>query len=459
MDAYIFDLAETFEERLAEIIETKKRIASYVCSEARLKGSKGFISPADVRFGSIPISSKTLVLARATPLDAMGSKATVAKFCLLVLTLLRIAANFYWGLSVSKYYSWNVSVLKDWTNCPCDGPCTDPNLDPGAWCNYSASSFNDYWYMVDLPRGDYSGCDEVNVTWGYCWNPPFDPDRAFHSKTLRLNEMRTTDLHRYYSDHPRFYAYEIRIDFMALMNYAVKPLISALGVFIFLSRQRSSAASRLHLWCFCSVLWIFVSSPLADESIAGLQLEITGTRDEMWVNGLGQHVTNPESLNGDCYCKALYGSVPWQAYVSEVDLTDPDCPIDQEQLAFKKADAKAMGQMLLIKYSHTTRLEWNAKKSQAMQKAHECWQQNQGRAPWGCAWFHLWKGNVNAAVEKDQSLHVFYFEGRVGAGKLSWDELGDEESRRTAREGGGLGEKHITEMGNAELQEFFALKP
>eukprot|EP00438_Fugacium_kawagutii_P031194 Skav234754 [mRNA] locus=scaffold14:1047064:1048542:- [translate_table: standard] len=163
-------------------------------------------------------------------------------------------------------------------------------------------------------------------------------------------------------------------------------------------------------------------------------------------SGLGRHVDNPESLNGDCYCKTLYGSVPLEAYVSEVDLTNPDCPIDKEQLAFRKADAKAMGQMLLIKYSHTTRLEWNEKKSQAMQKAHECWQQNQGRAPWGCAWFHLWKENVNVAVERNQSLHVFYFEGRVGAGKVSWDELGDEEIRKNARQGGGLGASQTAEV-------------
>eukprot|EP00438_Fugacium_kawagutii_P009200 Skav234292 [mRNA] locus=scaffold2271:171722:172618:+ [translate_table: standard] len=163
-------------------------------------------------------------------------------------------------------------------------------------------------------------------------------------------------------------------------------------------------------------------------------------------SGHGRHVNNPESPNGDCYCKALYGSVPLEAYVSEVDLTNPDCPIDQEQLAFRKADAKAMGQMLLIKYSHTTRLEWNEKKRQAMQKAHECWQQNQGRAPWGCAWFHLWKENVNAAVGRNQSLHVFYFEGRVGAGKVSWDELGDEETRKNARQGGGLGASQTAEV-------------
>ena len=130
----------------------------------------------------------------------------------------------------------------------------------------------------------------------------------------------------------------------------------------------------------------------------------------------------------------------------EVDLTDPDNPINKEQLAFRKADAKAMGQMLLIKHSHTTHLEWNEKKSEAMRKARECWQQSQGRAPWGCAWFALWKENVDAAVAKNQSLHVFYFEGRVGAGKISWDQLGNEETRKNAREGGGLGASQTAEV-------------
>lgn len=628
-------------------------------------------------------------MACAAPLDAVGSprsgsKAHVAKLCVLMITVLRIAANFYWGYPVDMYGSLNVGLLQDW-NCPCDDHCTNPNLDPGgAWCNYSA-------YMYDLPAGDYSGCDEVNVTWGYCWNPPFDPDRAFLSKAqaLRLNELRTPELHSYIYLRT-FYAYEIRIDFMALINYVVKPLVSALGIYIFLSRpERSSAQSQLHLWCYRSVVWIFVSSLLADESIGGFQLEVSEYR--MWVSGptqtqlfvlgitlsnllqmhiansklrcllwnrlaifvtflaaalvlagvgstvihmdfelgrchgnsvsddgceaqhqffwnwflawatlmallgplqsigmwreackaarasdasdwdeirsdvrclcatafftmvgsllssflmthfrsitvdlydrsfqmiltldltfqtfsslllggmigpqkwsksldlfsclaqshgvglagtriafpgrinlsaekcitsfpgkyadewdravevskgkefcslacvfltneesgLGQHVKNPESPNDACYCKALYGNVPPACYVSEVDLTDPKNPVDQKQLADKKADAKAMNQLLLIKYSHTTRLEWKHMKDDAMRKAHERWQQNQGRAPWGCSWFQKWKEQVDDAVAKGQSLHVFYFEGLKGKGKVPWEELGDEET-------------------------------
>ena len=167
-------------------------------------------------------------------------------------------------------------------------------------------------------------------------------------------------------------------------------------------------------------------------------------------SGLGQHVGNPDSP-GNCYCKALYGSVPVETYLSELDLSNEDA-IDQGQLAFKRADAKAMGQLLLIRHSHTTLLEWKEEKAAAMRAAKKLWHENEGRAPWGCAWFHLWKENVKQAVERNQSLHVFYFERRVGAGKVSWDELADEEARKKAREGGGLGNSQTAEVAYLDKQ-------
>ena len=167
-------------------------------------------------------------------------------------------------------------------------------------------------------------------------------------------------------------------------------------------------------------------------------------------SGLGQHVSNPDSP-GNCYCKALYGSVPVETYLCEVDLSN-EVAIDQQQLAFKKADAKAMGQLLLIRHSHTTLLEWKEEKAAARRTAYKLWQENEGRAPWGCAWFHLWKENVDQAVERNQSLHVFYFKGRVGAGKVSWDELADEDTRKKAREGGGLGNSQTAEVAYLDKQ-------
>eukprot|EP00435_Cladocopium_sp_Y103_P048162 s169_g14.t1 len=158
-------------------------------------------------------------------------------------------------------------------------------------------------------------------------------------------------------------------------------------------------------------------------------------------SGLRQHVENPERP-GECYCKALYGSLPVEAYLSEVDATS----VDQKQLAFKTADSNAMGQVLLTKYAHTTRLEWETQKAEGIEEAYRRWQENEGRAPWGCAWFHKWKKNVHQAVRLNQSLHVFYFEGRVGAGKVGWDQLADEEVRNAAVEHGGLGNSQTAEV-------------
>ena len=158
-------------------------------------------------------------------------------------------------------------------------------------------------------------------------------------------------------------------------------------------------------------------------------------------SGLGQHVENPERP-GECYCKALYGSLPVETYLSEVDATS----LDRTQLAFKRADSKAMGQVLLTKYAHTTRLEWERQKAEAIEESYRRWQENDGRAPWGCAWFHKWKENVHQALQQNQSLHVFYFEGRVGAGKVAWDLLADEEVRKVAVEHGGLGNSQTAEV-------------
>ncbi|CAE7942035.1 unnamed protein product, partial [Symbiodinium necroappetens] len=106
----------------------------------------------------------------------------------------------------------------------------------------------------------------------------------------------------------------------------------------------------------------------------------------------------------------------------------------------------AMGQLLLIKYPHTTHIEWREKQAEATEKALQLWQQSQGRAPWGCRWFELWKERVDEAVKLNQTLHVFYFKGRVGAGKLSWDQLGHDEARKNARVGGGLGNSQTAEV-------------
>ena len=156
-------------------------------------------------------------------------------------------------------------------------------------------------------------------------------------------------------------------------------------------------------------------------------------------SGLGQHIEDPEQP-GECYCKALYGSLPAETYLSEVDATS----VDQKQLAFQRADSKDMRQVLLTKYAHTTRLEWERQKAEGIEEAYRRWQENDGRASWGCACFHKWKENVDQALQENQSLHV-YFEGRIGAGKVAWDQL-VEEVRKAAVEHGGLGNSQTAEV-------------
>ena len=100
-------------------------------------------------------------------------------------------------------------------------------------------------------------------------------------------------------------------------------------------------------------------------------------------SGLGQHAPNPDSPD-ECWCRALYGRVPPIAYLSIVDAT---AELDEDVLAFKKADAAAMGQYLLIKTSHVSTLEWETQLADALKKAQVLCLQNGGRAPWGCEWF------------------------------------------------------------------------
>ncbi|CAE7227391.1 unnamed protein product, partial [Symbiodinium pilosum] len=163
-------------------------------------------------------------------------------------------------------------------------------------------------------------------------------------------------------------------------------------------------------------------------------------------SGLGQHAPNPDSPD-ECWCRALYGRVPPIAYLSIVDAT---AELDEDVLAFKKADAAAMGQYLLIKTSHVSTLEWETQLADALKKAQVLCLQNGGRAPWGCEWFEKWRKNIDRAVELDQPLHVFYFEGRVGLGKLSWDELGNQEAKDKARTISGLGASQTAEVAYLE---------
>jgi len=57
---------------------------------------------------------------------------------------------------------------------------------------------------------------------------------------------------------------------------------------------------------------------------------------------------------------------------------------------------------------------------------------------------------VEQAVALGQALHVFYFEGMVGCGKLSWRELSNETSVKEARNNSGLGASQTAEVAYLE---------
>ena len=62
------------------------------------------------------------------------------------------------------------------------------------------------------------------------------------------------------------------------------------------------------------------------------------------------------------------------------------------------------------------------------------------------SWFSRWKANIDRAKELQQTLYISYFEGQVGAGRLSWDELHVEEARHCAAKAGGLGASQKAEV-------------
>ena len=162
-------------------------------------------------------------------------------------------------------------------------------------------------------------------------------------------------------------------------------------------------------------------------------------------SGLGVHEDNPEEP-GHCWCKALYGQLPAATYISIVE--DPGS-MSAEDLRFKESDAAAMGQIFLQREGQSDQ-QWHEDKEAAKTAAKKKCEENCGRAPWGCRWFHDWKANVGQAVVLGQALHVFYFEGMVGCGKLSWQELSNETSVKEARKNSGLGASQTAEVAYLE---------
>ena len=164
-------------------------------------------------------------------------------------------------------------------------------------------------------------------------------------------------------------------------------------------------------------------------------------------SGLGEHADNPEEP-GECWCKALYGQVPAQAYLSVLDHSHE--VLSAEAVAVREADAAAMGQILVVRHQRMMDFQWHIKFARAAKDAEDRCRTNLGRAPWGCRWFEEWRKNVEQAVELGQNLHVFYFEGKVGTGKLSWEQLSSDEAVQRARQNSGLGLSQTAEVAYLE---------
>ena len=205
-------------------------------------------------------------------------------------------------------------------------------------------------------------------------------------------------------------------------------------------------------------------SELWDEAVSSVTTQAETTGKGAWslacvfltdaASGLGQHAENPDEP-GKCWCHNLYGRVPASTYLSvvEVEPGQIDSPANRQMLAFKRRDAQAMGQLLVVK-SDQSDIEWQKQLVEATNKAEDLCSGKDGRAPWGCQWFQEWKQNLDLAVDLKQELHVFYFEGRKGQGKLAWKKLSDDSAKARARQHSGLGASQTAEVAYLERMGF-----
>ena len=204
----------------------------------------------------------------------------------------------------------------------------------------------------------------------------------------------------------------------------------------------------------CPELWDQAVYAVTNDAPA-LSLACVSLTDK--ASGLGQHAGVPD-LKGGCWCHMIYGDMQPSDYLLVVDVNELQ-PGDNEQelLDFKRADAEAMGQHLIIKRDQSE-LEWQKELCEALVYAEELCRQNSGRAPWGCQWFEDWRVRVQEAVKNHQTLHVFYFEKKVGQGKMDWEDLCNEKARDIASKDTGLGKSQTAEvayltLNNIEFEE------
>ncbi|CAE7260631.1 Kif11 [Symbiodinium natans] len=167
-------------------------------------------------------------------------------------------------------------------------------------------------------------------------------------------------------------------------------------------------------------------SELWDEAVSTVSSQAVDTGLEPWSlacvfltdaeSGLGRHSENPDTP-GKCWCHSIYGRVPAETYlcVVEVEPEHIDSQANRQLLSFKRSDAEAMGQLLVIK-SDQSDTEWQIQLAEAARNAQQLCVEKDGRAPWGCQWFEKWKQNVDLAAQLGQELHVCRAQGpRKGA--------------------------------------------
>ena len=120
-------------------------------------------------------------------------------------------------------------------------------------------------------------------------------------------------------------------------------------------------------------------------------------------SGLGRHAEKPD-LPGGCWCHTIYGPLTPDAYLSEVEETSSS----HDEIAFKRADAEAMGQIFLLKTLMDERDEqaWSQKKAEAKCQAEERCRENDEKAPWGCLWLQVWMRNIDIAKVSRLALYA-----------------------------------------------------
>ena len=120
-------------------------------------------------------------------------------------------------------------------------------------------------------------------------------------------------------------------------------------------------------------------------------------------SGLGRHAEKPD-LPGGCWCHTIYGPLTPDAYLREVEETSSS----HDEIAFKRADAEAMGQIFLLKTLMDERDEqaWSQKKAEAKCQAEERCRENDEKAPWGCLWLQVWMRNIDIAKVSRLALYA-----------------------------------------------------